>query len=142
MVQKLASRSPRSKAVQLVVEDTGQGWCELKGDPAKSFYNDLADDEGKEWVTKLVRFSSAMRSARDSVYAGWMDVPMWYLICTEDRTIVRELQEELVRKCREAGARVTTRDCEAGHSPMLSKPEEAVAFVEDAINAFGSRERL
>ena len=142
MAEEFASRHPQSNGVRLVVEDSDQGWCELKGDPAKSFYNDMSVEEGKEWVSKLVKFSSAMRSARDSVYAGWIDVPMWYLLCTEDKAIVRELQEDLVRICREAGATVTARECRSGHSPMLSRPEETVAFVEDAVKAFGTRKRL
>ncbi|KAJ9606780.1 hypothetical protein H2200_008789 [Cladophialophora chaetospira] len=141
MAADFARRNPQPKGVQLVVKDSGQGWCEVSGDPAQSFYNDMTDEQGKEWVSKLVKFSSAMRAARDSVYAGWTDVPMWYLICTEDKTVVRELQEDLVRKCREAGASVTTKECKAGHSPMLSRPEETVAFVEDAVKAFGSRRR-
>ncbi len=67
---------------------------------------------------------------------------MWYLVCTNDKAVVPQLQEDLLRRCREAGANVTTRECESSHSPMLSKPEETVAFVEDAVDAFGTRERL
>ncbi len=143
--QEFARRHPKPtkpRDIRLVVEDSDEGWAELKGNPAEAFYNDLSDEEGKLWVSKLIKFSSAMRLARDSVYAGWIDVPMWYLLCTEDKTIVLELQQDLVDRCREAGANVTTRECESGHSPMLSRPGDVVAFVEDAVKAFSARGRL
>jgi pimeloyl-ACP methyl ester carboxylesterase len=142
LAQDFSRRHPEPKDVQLVATDNGHGWSELKGDPAKAFYNDMSSEEGKKWVSKLIGFSSAIRSARDSVYAGWKDVPMWYLVCTNDKAIVPQLQEDLLRRCREAGANVTTRECESSHSPMLSLPEATVAFVEDAVEAFGTRERL
>ncbi|EXJ58541.1 hypothetical protein A1O7_05968 [Cladophialophora yegresii CBS 114405] len=140
MAQDFARRHPGPKDVQLVTEDPGSGWSELKGDPAKAFYNDMSREEGEKWVSKLINYSSATRSARDSVYAGWKDVPMWYLVCTNDKAIVPQLQHDLVKRCRAAGADVTTRECESGHSPMLSKPEETVAFVEDAVKAFATQE--
>ena len=99
-------------------------------------------DEAKKWVAKLISFSAVIRSARDSIYPGWRDVPMWYLICTMDRAIRVEIQEDMVRRCREAGANITTRKCEAAHSPMMTKSNETIAFIEDAVKAFGARERL
>ncbi|KIW67062.1 hypothetical protein PV04_06338 [Phialophora macrospora] len=142
MAQDFARRNPGPKDVQLVAAENDQGWWELKGDPAKAFYNDVSPEEGQKWVSKLINFSCAIRSARDSVYAGWKDVPTWYLLCTNDKAIVPQLQEDMLRRCREAGANVTVRKCESSHSPMLSKPEETVAFVEDAVEAFRTRERI
>ena len=70
MDQEFARRHPhptKPRVVQLVVEDSDKGWSELKSDPAKAFYNDVSVEEGKVWVSKLIKFSSATRLNGESV---------------------------------------------------------------------------
>jgi pimeloyl-ACP methyl ester carboxylesterase len=141
MSQEYARRRSIAPRQGLSRPNESTGWADLQGDPAQHFYNDLPPEEGQKWASKLIEFSAAMSGARESVYPGWQDVPMWYLICTEDKAIARELQEYLVQRCREAGGAVTTRHCDAGHSPMLSQPENTATFIEDAVAAFGKEGR-
>ncbi|OAP60586.1 hypothetical protein AYL99_05588 [Fonsecaea erecta] len=134
--EDFARSHPEIKISRMKTKTDDEGWSEVDGEPAKYFYNDLPREVAEKWTSKLIKFSAAIRGARDSVYAGWRDVPVWYLICTEDNAIKKELQEHMVEKCRALGADISTRECEAGHSPMLSRPGETVAFIEDAVRAF------
>ncbi|EXJ68036.1 uncharacterized protein A1O5_08651 [Cladophialophora psammophila CBS 110553] len=136
--EDFARRNPGVTIPRMKMTNNDEGWTVLQGNPAEHFYNDMPPEDAKKWVSKLIKFSAAMRPARDSVYAGWRDVPVWYLVCTMDMAIRKELQEDMVQRLRELGANITTRECEAGHSPMLSKPGETVAFIEDAVRAFGA----
>ncbi|KAH0844933.1 hypothetical protein AYO21_04143 [Fonsecaea monophora] len=136
--EDFARRHPEFKMARMKIKIDDEGWSEVQGEPAEYFYNDMPRHNADKWSSKLIKFSAVVRNARDSVYAGWQDVPVWYLICTMDNAIKKELQEDMVQTCRALGANITTRECEAGHSPMLSKPEETVAFIEDAVRAFGS----
>jgi len=122
--------------VKAVVNE--HGWSVLQGNPAEYFYTDMSEDEAQKWVAKLINFSAAIRGARDSVYAGWRDVPSWYLLCLKDMAIRIELQEEMVQRCREAGADIITRMCDTGHSPMATRSEETTTFIEGAVEAFES----
>ena len=116
---------------------SADGWLELHGaDPRELFYNDLTTAEAQKWISQLVNHSAACPASREGIYAGWLDVPTWYLLCTDDQAIVLAQQERMVAKCREAGADVTTRRLEAGHSPMLSNTAETAEFIEEAVKAF------
>ncbi|KAG4027678.1 hypothetical protein MFRU_028g01000 [Monilinia fructicola] len=112
------------------------GFARLQGDPRESFYHDLEEEEGKYWVSRLTRQSQrVLREGADAAYAGWLDVPVWYLVTGEDRTLTVEVQRVLVERAREAGADVVVREVRSGHSPMLSRPEETVEFILEAVGA-------
>ncbi|KIX95580.1 uncharacterized protein Z520_08700 [Fonsecaea multimorphosa CBS 102226] len=136
--EDFARRHPEIMRARIKHKIDDEGWCEVQDEEVavKFFYNDMPREDAAKWSSKLIKFSAAMFGARDSVYAGWRDVPVWYLICSTDNAIKKELQEDMVQKCRALGADITTRECEAGHSPMLSKPGETVVFIEDAVRAF------
>lgn len=76
---------------------------------------------------------------REGVYAGWMDVPSWYLLCTKDNAIPISLQEEMVRNAREMGADLTTRTLETDHMPFYSRPRETLDFITEAASAMISK---
>jgi len=78
------------------------------------------DKEGGEWA-----------------YAGWMDLPVWFLATVEDKALPVEAQRTMVKFARDAGGDVMLRECMSGHSPMLSRPKEVVDFVLEAVAAFG-----
>lgn len=112
------------------------GFARLQGDPREAFYHDLEEEEGKYWVSRLTRQSQrVLREGADAAYAGWLDVPVWYLVTGEDRTLTVEVQRVLVERAREAGADVVVREVRSGHSPMLSRPEETVEFILEAVGA-------
>lgn len=122
---------------QLPFKPTEEGWVEFTGDPVHSFYSDLPLDEAQKWATALEKMSRFVFITSKLVYAGWKDVPVWYLLCKADTMMTLPQQEAYVKKARESGGNVTTREIEAGHSPMLSKPAEVARFVQEAVASFG-----
>jgi len=139
MVTALQSSSPKndpSTAVQLPFSPTEEGWLEFTGDAVQAFYNDLPYDDAQKWAKHLETFSSFIFGTRDKVYAGWKDVPTWYMLCKADAMMPLPQQMGHVKKARDSGGNVTTREVDAGHSPMLSKPDEVAQFVQDAVVSF------
>ena len=57
----------------------------------------------------------------EHAYAGWIDVPVWYLSTMEDRALPVQAQRMFVQCAKDAGADVTVREVESSHSPMLSR---------------------
>jgi pimeloyl-ACP methyl ester carboxylesterase len=82
-----------------------------------------------------VNHSAATFGDKDSIYAGWADVPVWYLHCAEDNTMNIRAQEAMVAGAKQAGASVTIKTLQAGHSPFLSKVDETVEFIREACEA-------
>lgn len=135
-LQSLSSASDPGAVGQLPFTPTEEGWLEFEGDAIQAFYNDLPHDEAQRWATNLEKFSRFVSGTREKVYAGWKDVPVWYLLCKADTMMTLPQQEAHVKKARDGGANLTTREIDAGHSPMLSKPDEVAQFVRDAVASF------
>ncbi|ESZ95893.1 hypothetical protein SBOR_3706 [Sclerotinia borealis F-4128] len=112
-------------------DDSGFAMLEL---PAReSFYHDLPEDEGDYWVSKLTKQSQkVLKEGGEWSYAGWMDLPVWYLTTLDDKTFPQEAQKMFVQIARDAGADVTVREVVSSHSPMLSRPRETVDFILEA----------
>jgi len=106
--------------------------------PARElFYHDLPKEEGDYWVSKLTKQSQkAIMEGGDHSYAGWMDVPVWYLATTEDQALPIQAQMMFLQGAKDAGGDITMREVESSHSPMLSRPKETVDFVLEAVAAF------
>lgn len=68
-------------------------------------------------------------------YAGWMDVPVWFLAATDDKALPFELQKMFITGARKAGADVTVKEIVSSHSPMLSKPQETADLILEAVAA-------
>jgi pimeloyl-ACP methyl ester carboxylesterase len=134
--QNASSASDSAAAGQLPFAATEEGWLEFTGDPIHAFYSDLPNDEAQKWATELEKLSRFAVGAHEHVYAGWKDVPVWYLFCKADTMMALSQQEAYVKKARDGGGNVTTREVDAGHSPMLSKPDEVAQFVQDAVASF------
>lgn len=111
-----------------------EGWQIIDTtDPVNVFYNDLSPDQAQYWKSRLLKQSTSPLTDREPVYAGWADVPVWYLLCTRDQAIPIQAQEGMVAAARAAGASITTKTLDAGHSPFLSKPDETVGFILEAV---------
>jgi len=114
--------------------------------PRELFYHDLPASEAEYWISKLTKQAARPlmnKEGGEHAYAGWMDVPVWYLATTEDRAFgpsAAEVQKYIVQVAKDAGADVTVREVESSHSPMLSKPEETAKFIEEAVAAFMDKE--
>lgn len=107
-------------------------------DPTKALYNDLEPEDAQYWISKIVKNSSASRFSSENVYAGWTDVPVWYVRCTKDKALPPEGQEMMIGAIRQHNPSVTVRHLEASHSPMLSRPKEMVEIIDEAATAFAS----
>ncbi|KAK8131298.1 hypothetical protein PG984_007736 [Apiospora sp. TS-2023a] len=99
------------------------GWDVLVKDPLDAFYHDLAPED-----------------VDLGVYAGWKDddVPVWFVVTTQDRCIPSAFQERMVDMMdaeRMAQKPVVRRVVASGHSPMLSQPEETASVIEEAVEA-------
>lgn len=119
------------------VADTEAGTARLIVDPRDWFYHDLPEEEGKAWVEKLTPHSlKSLAEGGEHAYAGWKDVPCWFLVTLEDRALPGAFQEMLVQGAVAEGGDVTMRKIETSHSPMLSQPQKTAEFISDAVASF------
>ncbi|PYH28217.1 alpha/beta hydrolase [Aspergillus neoniger CBS 115656] len=113
------------------------GWeVVYSADPSDIFYNDLPKEMADHWKSRLLKQSAASFIDHVNVYAGWMDVPISYIFTTQDRAIPIENQKAMVDAAKKAGALITSESLEAGHSPFLSRVEETVDLIVDAVTEF------
>ncbi|KAB5545796.1 hypothetical protein GE09DRAFT_1175296 [Coniochaeta sp. 2T2.1] len=90
------------------------GFADIVTPPRELFYHDVPAEEAEYWVSQLTPHSlKALFEGGEHSYAGWVDVPAW-----------------------EMGATVEHREMQTSHSPFLSRPEETVGIVLDAVEAF------
>lgn len=117
--------------------DPESGFAIIVAEPRQLFYHDLPKEEGDYWVGKLEKQAQkAMMEGGEDAYAGWMDVPVWYLATTEDQALPVQAQRMFVQSAKDAGANVTLREIDSSHSPMLSRPKETVDFILEAAASF------
>lgn len=134
--QNPATASGPGAVGQLPFTPTEEGWIKFTGDSRQLFYNDLPLDEAQKWGSNLEKLSRFAFDTRKMVYAGWKDVPAWYILCKADAMMTPPQQEAVVKKARDGGGNITTREIDAGHSPMLSKPYEVAQIVQEAVASF------
>lgn len=116
------------------------GYAELVTPPRELFYHDLPAEEAEYWVSQLTTQSlKALFEGGEYTYAGWRDVPTWYIGTVEDRGLPVLAQRMQVGMAREMGGSVEHRELQTSHSPFLSQPEATVEIMLDAIAAFTKR---
>jgi hypothetical protein len=119
------------------VADTESGFATIVVDPREMMYHDLPEEEGNLWVSKLEKQSlKALSEGGEYAYAGWRDVPAWFLATVEDQALPFELQQYLIKLARDENADVVDRKVNSSHSPMLSQPKETAKFLKEAIADF------
>lgn len=85
--------------------DEESGFAVFLADPIGLFYQDLPVEEGKYWAEKLGKQSlKSLFEGGEYAYAGWMDVPVWYLATTEDNALPVDAQKMMVQMAKDAGA--------------------------------------
>lgn len=115
------------------------GFADIVVDPREGLYHDLPEEEGKLWVSRLQKQSlKALTEGSEYTYAGWMDVPAWYLGTTDDKALPFQAQQYFLQVAKDAGADVTAREIDSSHSPMLSRPKETANFISEAAAAFAA----
>lgn len=113
------------------------GYAELVTPPRELFYHDLPAEEAEYWASQLTPQSlKALFEGGEFSYAGWIDVPAWYIGTVEDRGLPVMMQRMGVGMAREMGATVEHRELQTSHSPFLSQPEETAALILEAVEAF------
>ncbi|KAL4884931.1 alpha/beta-hydrolase [Aspergillus karnatakaensis] len=115
------------------------GFAELTASPRELFYHDLPEEEAEYWVSELTNQSlKALFEGGEHAYAGWLDVPVWYVGTAEDRGLPVLVQRMQVGMAREMGAVVEHRELKSSHSPFLSLPDATTGIIFEAVQAFGS----
>ena len=113
------------------------GFADLTADATELFYHDLPLLDATQRQSQLTNLSlKALAEGGEHAYAGWKELPVWFLIPTGDRALPAEVQREFVKSAREQGGDVTVREMDGGHAVMLSRAEEVVEFLDEAVDAF------
>jgi pimeloyl-ACP methyl ester carboxylesterase len=81
--------------------------------PEALLFNDLPVDEQSRWASEL-RPMPLRPLGASLTYPGYLHHPSTYLFCTNDQSLVLELQKLAVSLAVEAGAQMNTVTCDAG----------------------------
>lgn len=118
-----------------VNKDTG--FADIVTSPQQFLYHDLPAEEADHWVSQLTTQSlKALFEGGEHGYAGWRDVPAWYIGTVEDQGIPVVAQRLNVGMAREMGTTVEHRELMTSHSPFLSQPDEVVSILVEAVEKF------
>ncbi|KAL1608482.1 hypothetical protein SLS60_003424 [Paraconiothyrium brasiliense] len=118
------------------------GYAELTADNRELFYHDLPREEGEYWVDQLTTQSlKALFEGGKYAYAGWRDVPTWYIGTVEDKGLPVVIQRVQVGAARGQGGIVRHVELPTSHSPFLSMPAEVVAIVLQTVEEFGGSQK-
>lgn len=103
-------------------------------DAKRIFYNDIPDEEGDKWASKLSHQSVGVYSST-TTYAAWKHIPSTYVIGKADRTtFTPELVDYIIKSAREQEPTAfdVVEECDGGHCLMISHPEWLVGVVKRA----------
>ncbi|KJZ75454.1 hypothetical protein HIM_05150 [Hirsutella minnesotensis 3608] len=115
--------------------DTATGLATIVADARDMLYHDLPEEEGNSWVKRLRQQSlKALAEGGEFAYAGWKDVPCWFLVTLQDHALPAQVQKMFVEQAQAAGAAVTLREINSSHSPMISQPQETASFILEAAS--------
>jgi hypothetical protein len=63
-------------------------------------------------------------------HAGFMDVPVSYLLCTKDRAQEPELQKASISMMeKQIGGKIEVTEVDSGHAPNVSRPQEVADWI-------------
>ncbi|KAF9772488.1 hypothetical protein IL306_009792 [Fusarium sp. DS 682] len=113
------------------------GFADLVVRPQEFFYHDLPPAEA-DYHTSMLRTQSlkALFEGREYAYAGWVDVPAWYIGTVEDQGLPVFAQRMTVGMARALGGRVFHTELQTSHSPFLSQPAQVVQILLRAVQEF------
>ncbi|KAF2652760.1 alpha/beta-hydrolase [Lophiostoma macrostomum CBS 122681] len=119
--------------------NTETGFADIVVPPGELFYHDLPKDEQDYWVSQLTPQSlKSLFEGGEHSYAGWQDVPTWYIGTIEDRGLPVVVQRMQVGMARGMGGLIEHRELQTSHSPFLSQPQVVVDVIQEAIERFAS----
>ena len=118
-------------------KNTETGFAELLVSPRELFYHDLPVEGGNYWVSQLTPQSlKSLFEGGEFAYAGWQDVPTWYVGTLEDKALPLWAQRLNMGMASGMGEVVVHRELQTSHSPFLSRPDEVAEIVVEAIKEF------
>jgi pimeloyl-ACP methyl ester carboxylesterase len=98
---------------------------------AQGMANDFAQDLPRAQTAVMSATQGPIRAAafeeRTSV-AAWQQKPSWYIVASDDRMIVPQMQRDFARKI---GAHTT--ELAASHVPQQSRPEDVAKVILQAV---------
>ncbi|KAK4502075.1 hypothetical protein PRZ48_007886 [Zasmidium cellare] len=101
------------------------GFADLVKSPRELFYHDLSAEDAEYWISQLGSQNlKAMFEGGEHAYAGWKDVPTWYIGTIEDRGLPVMVQRMQVGMARAMGGDIVHQELKSSHSPFLSIPDE------------------
>ncbi|WP_457788344.1 alpha/beta fold hydrolase [Pseudomonas sp. PL-6] len=104
---------------------------------AQGMANDFAQDLPREQTAVMSATQGPIRAAafeeRTSV-AAWQQKPSWYIVASDDRMIVPQMQRDFAKKI---GAQTT--ELAASHVPQQSRPEEVAKVILQAVQESQAR---
>ncbi|KAJ8118892.1 hypothetical protein OPT61_g220 [Boeremia exigua] len=116
------------------------GFADIVTPPREFFYHDLPEEEADYWISQLTTQSlKSLFEGGEYTYAGWRDVPVWYIGTIEDHGLPVVAQRLNVGFARGLGAVVEHRELRSSHSPFLSQPDEVVEMMLEAVGGFAAR---
>lgn len=118
---------PRSDVFGHIELADGRVWIRPEG--VACFAGDLsAEEQGVVYATHYPPALDLLNQKHEGV--AWRSKPSWYIVASEDRTVVPALQRAAARRM---GA--TTVELKSSHVPMLSKPREVLDVIRAAAAA-------
>jgi hypothetical protein len=102
-------RNGKGSDIQPIGLAGSDGWGVMLRDVVEAMYHDLEPQDGKYWASRILKHSSTTRSSSENVYAGWKDVLLCYLRCTQDRASDPGTQRKMIDSIRDANPNVTVK---------------------------------
>lgn len=108
------------------------GLVSLKEEVKREFYNDVEEGKAREAWEGLCKSQSwsSMNFKPEFVERDIVGVEKWYVLCEEDRTVVKEVQERMV----EVGGFGRVVRLKTGHCPFLSSPGKVFKLIVDFVD--------
>ena len=130
-VRTLVPPSPEKATIDPMLSldfDPSTGTARHKN-PIPEFYADLTPEQQATCVAQLGSHSMGV-FAGALTYPAYVDIPSWYLLCTEDKTLSLKVQEVMAQRVKDFGGKMQTRKAESGHTVFVRRPEAVVELVD------------
>ena len=119
-------------ASQIAADNNGYLYMTAQG-MAKDFAQDLPREQTAVMSATQGPIRAAAFEERTSV-AAWQQKPSWYIVASDDRMIVPQMQRDFARKI---GAHTT--ELAASHVPQQSRPEDVAKVIIQAVQESQAR---
>ncbi|KAI1458314.1 alpha/beta-hydrolase [Annulohypoxylon moriforme] len=131
---------PEENRVQFGVDD--KGWFNISDIPtaARLTLSDYPDKAAGEAFVEAFQLHSSISFTNELTHAGYIDVPVSYLLCEEDLCIPAQVQKAGIKMIEKVtGNKVDVTYVKAGHCPSISAPEKVVDWI---VHAAGKGETI